>query len=66
MHTSCLARAAHNDQFTLLQIAVEAEDVKEERLRVEAMTAGGAIDNSAAIVIKNLHKTFPASWFGSK
>lgn len=49
------------------QVSVEAEDVREERLRVEAMPAGGDATISgegeggaaAAIVIRDLHKTFP-------
>lgn len=39
------------------QIPVEAEDVRAERLRVEALPAGEA---AAAIVIRDLHKTFPS------
>lgn len=38
------------------QIAVEAEDVCAERLRVEALPAG---EGSASIIIYDLHKTFP-------
>ena len=41
-----------------LQVAVEPEDVRAERLRVEALQAG---DAGEAIVIRDLHKTFPAA-----
>ena len=37
---------------------MEAEDVRAERLRVEALPAG---EGSASIVINDLHKTFPRS-----
>ncbi|EFN57407.1 hypothetical protein CHLNCDRAFT_30336 [Chlorella variabilis] len=43
-------------------IPVEAEDVREERLRVEGLAPGAS--NAAAIVIKDLHKTFPAPFGG--
>jgi ABC-type multidrug transport system ATPase subunit len=46
-----------------VEIPVEAEDVRAERLRVEALPPG---DSSAAIVIKDLRKTFPATWGGSE
>ena len=45
-----------------LQIPVEAEDVRAERLRVEALPPGG--NRAEAIVIRDLHKTFPASGGG--
>ncbi len=60
-------RAAHPPSASLLsphvprharQIPVEAEDVRAERLRVEAMAPGEA---SAAIAIRDLQKVFPAA-----
>ena len=49
-----------------LQIPVEAEDVRGERLRVEALPPGG--QRTEANVNRDLHKTSPASggsgWVG--
>ena len=41
------------------QVPREAEDVAEERRRVEAL--GAAADSSNAVVVHDLAKTFPAS-----
>lgn len=47
-----------------VMIPVEAEDVRAERLRVEALPPGG--QRTEAIVIRDLHKTFPASGGGGE
>lgn len=52
------ARAPVHASLPPSQIPVEAEDVRAERLRVEAMPPGEA---AAAIAIRDLQKTFPAS-----
>lgn len=51
-------REAASSVEEAVTIPVEAEDVRAERLRVEAMPPGEA---AAAIAIRDLQKTFPAS-----